>query len=168
VGRRKSYIGNLSDHWVLYFIGVRRRKTLEILQEQIQHHFMRERLMAIKLTNVTGNTGSMTAKNANIKSSGPMIDSPKNCGNLDAYGLYIRSIHTNLDHFGEHTEIAIVMELGSFNLHDNPASKNIQNFETFLKDVYILNKIKKAKHPGVIEQWEKMQVLLELTTKKDK
>lgn len=160
MGRSKPCTGFWHGRSVPGWIGNRYQEALELLQK-----------MSIKAPTITGvsqRTVTGTVKAANVKTSGPMVDSPRNCGDLDAYGLYIRAINTNLDHYGEHTEISIHMELGSFNLHDNPASKNIQNFETFLKDLMILNQIKKADHPGVIEQWEKMQVLLELTKKKDK
>ena len=115
---------------------------------------------------VTGNTGSVTGtKNANVK-AGP--DTPRNCGDLDAYGLFIRSINTNLDHFGGHTEMTINMELGAFNKDGQSGSGNVRNFEMFLKDLTTLNKIKKSKHPGIVSQWGQLQTLLILSTKTDK
>jgi len=114
-----------------------------------------------------GNVGTSSAKISNVKSSGPQCDGPSNCGDLGAYGMFIRSINTSMEHFGDFNEISITMQLGSFN-SDRPASSTIQNFERFLKDLNTLNTIKNSENVGVTAQWEQLEILLALTKEKDK
>ncbi len=120
-----------------------------------------------------GNTGSgvgsrvISGQLSNVKSS-PQAESPRNCGDLDAYGFYIRSINTNMEHFGEHTDISITMELGSFKTRGGVASNNIKSFEQFLEDLSKLNQIKNSDQVAVKSLWEQMQTILALTKKTDK
>lgn len=96
-------------------------------------------------------------------------DSPRNCGDLDGYGLFIRSISTDLEHYGGHHDVKISMELGAVKTSDDrSASRDVRNLEAFLKDINILNQIKKAEHPGIEDLWKQLQTLLILTEETDK
>lgn len=80
---------------------------------------------------------------------------------LAGYGLSIQAINSSVEHYGGSHDISIDMHLKSYG-RDGDASTTYKKFESFLKDIEILSKVKRSDHPGVQEQWDKIQTLIAL------
>jgi len=103
-----------------------------------------------------------------------LAEKPASCGKLDAYGMDIQHINSSVEYYGGHTNVDIDMKIRTFmsgpHLSTEAAlggSKALGNFEDFMRDIAILNEIKKSDHAGVEDLWNQIQEFLALT-KKDK
>jgi len=94
-------------------------------------------------------------------------EEPRNCGRLDAYSMDIQAINSNVEYYGGHTSVDIDMKIRTHITGESAlsGSKALGNFEDFMRDIAILNEIKKSDHIGVKDLWEKIQVFLTLTEK---
>lgn len=99
-----------------------------------------------------------------------MAEEPRNCGKLDAYSMDIQAINSSVEYYGGHTSVDIDMKIRTHITGESAlsGSKALGNFEDFMRDIAILNNIKKSEHPGVEDLWKQIQEFLVLTDKKDK
>ena len=82
---------------------------------------------------------------------------------LDAYEMYMQSFSTSqVGHGTDRTELD--MSFVCYDYRAGPAyTEQESGMPEFFKDLNFMNTLRKSKHPGVIEQWEKLQVLVELS-----
>ena len=114
------------------------------------------------------NNGCATAKSTTVTGqlSSPMADRPASVGDLSYYNLRIDHVKTELEFYGDGHEMSTTMSLRAIRWKDQQnGSESVGKLEELIDDMEIVNTIKESKHPGVIEQWERMQTLLALTEK---